>query len=137
MTLQINIALLKFDLLGLQSMHEHFDVEQQNYSKVMPLLLAVFWISLNMSSPKPNFGMYILVQCYQVLCKSLSEPALTIWVFNITHSGPAFQIVFVYNPMSVKFVSLSSRSSKTNFMCVDRDLWEIMLFFPNPNSDKM
>ena len=30
-TLQVNIALLKFDLLGLQFMQEHSDVEQQNY----------------------------------------------------------------------------------------------------------
>ena len=48
--------------------------------------------------------MYILGQYYQVLRKSLSEPALWIWVFNITLPGPAFKMVFVYNPINVKYV---------------------------------
>ena len=47
--------------------------------------------------------MYILGQYYQVLCNSLSGPALSIWVFDITLSGPAFQIVFVYHSINVKF----------------------------------
>ena len=47
--------------------------------------------------------MYILGQYYQVLCNSLSGPALSIWVFDITLSRPAFQIVFVYHSINVKF----------------------------------
>ena len=47
---------------------------------------------------------YILDQNYSILCKTVSEQALSIWVFNITLSGPAFQIVFVYYSINVKFV---------------------------------
>ena len=46
----------------------------------------------------------ILGQYYEVLCISLSESALSIWVFNITLSGLASQKVFVYHSINVKFV---------------------------------
>ena len=70
------------------------------------LLFAVYWFLF----PEWFYlfcilkGMYILLQFYQVLCKSLSEPALSIWVFNITLSGLASQKVFVYHSINVKFV---------------------------------
>ena len=47
---------------------------------------------------------YIPVHLFLVLCKTLSQPAWSMWVFNITLFGPASLIVFAYHHMYVKFV---------------------------------